>query len=158
MRRFALAALTAALTACAAQADVAELPNAALTPGAVVSRDVATVCRRGYSRTVRRPDDDNWHAFARHIFATYGVPYAQHREYELDHLVPLEIGGAPADARNLWPQPLEEALAKDRVEDALHAASCYRRGYHGLHVTLEQAQRAVAADWRTTPVGIPAEP
>jgi hypothetical protein len=24
--------------------------------------------------------------------------------FELDHLVPLELGGAPSDPRNLWPE------------------------------------------------------
>jgi hypothetical protein len=26
-------------------------------------------------------------------------------DYELDHLVPLEVGGAPSTATNLWPEP-----------------------------------------------------
>jgi len=59
------------------------------------------------------------------------------------------------DLRNVWPEPKSEAKQKDAVEDALHAATCYRRGYHGLHLSLADAQRAIARDWTHTPVGLP---
>jgi hypothetical protein len=41
--------------------------------------------------------------------------------------VPLSLGGAPEDLRNVWPEPKAEAKEKDEVEDALLAAACYRR-------------------------------
>jgi len=43
------------------------------------------------------------------------------RDYEEDHLVPLEVGGNPHDPRNLWPEPLHgpwNARMKDRLENA----------------------------------------
>lgn len=33
-------------------------------------------------------------------------------DYEEDHLISLELGGAPADSRNLWPQPWERRGSK----------------------------------------------
>ena len=47
--------------------------------------------------------------------------------------MPLELGGAPRDRRNLWPEPNVAVLAdgtpvgsaqKDALEDALHARVC----------------------------------
>jgi hypothetical protein len=67
-----------------------------------------------------------------------------------EHLVPLEIGGSN-DVRNLWPQTLAASRAKDRVEDELHEAVCYRHT-----VTLASAQAAIARNWTATPVGLPA--
>jgi len=78
--------------------------------------------------------------------------------WEEDHLVSLELGGHPRDARNLWPerwgtpgQPLTSrgpfpahlvgAKAKDTVENRLHREVC-----HGT-LTLREAQFIIATDW-----------
>ena len=61
--------------------------------------------------------------------------------YEYDHLVSLELGGAPNDARNLWPEPGGSPNVKDPLENRLHALVC-----DGT-ITLAAAQRAIAVDW-----------
>jgi hypothetical protein len=58
---------------------------------------------------------------ARRVFATWGVPFADHRQYELDHRVPRCLGGSDTDD-NLWPQPIAEA----RIKDTLEAEACRR--------------------------------
>jgi hypothetical protein len=63
--------------------------------------------------------------------------------YELDHLVPLSLGGAGADVKNLWVQPIAEALVKDVLERTLRARVCAGR------VDLVEAQRAISTDWKT---------
>ena len=129
----------------------AALPDPRLTPGALNPRVApddlrATICRRrGYTRGIR-PAQAYTERLKRRQIRQYG--YADHRmgDYEEDHLIPLELGGAPADPRNLWPQPHRVAggwgsYAKDRLEDRLHALVCEGR------VPLAQAQREIAADW-----------
>ena len=55
--------------------------------------------------------------------------------YEEDHLVSLELGGAPRSTRNLWPQPWSQARRDDNgIEANLHRQLC-----DGA-VTLRQAQ------------------
>ena len=56
-----------------------------------------TICLRGYTRTVRPPRQAT-DAIKRRQLRAYG-DYAgtDPRAYELDHLVSLELGGAPAD-------------------------------------------------------------
>lgn len=61
--------------------------------------------------------------------------------WELDHLVPLELGGAPSDPRNLWPEPGASPNPKDGVESAANRAVCTGR------MQLEDAQRSIAGDW-----------
>jgi hypothetical protein len=61
--------------------------------------------------------------------------------YEYDHFVPLELGGAVNDARNLWPEPGPSPNPKDAVEDDLHEQVC------GGQMTLAQAQHAITSDW-----------
>ena len=37
--------------------------------------------------------------------AEYGYADTSTADYEEDHLIPLELGGAPRDPNNLWPEP-----------------------------------------------------
>jgi hypothetical protein len=68
-------------------------------------------------------------------------------DYEEDHLIPLEVGGSPADPRNLWPEPRdvllpgEGAETKDKLENRLHDLVCSGA------LLLSDAQHAVASDW-----------
>ncbi len=145
------------------------LPDARLTPGAVGTERSAPaplvqVCTRGYARAARHPYDAEWRRYRTAIFRAYGIPHVAWRNYTIDHLVPIELDGRPFgvdafgrfDLANVWPEPKAEARQKDAVEDALHAAVCYRRGYSGLHLRLETARAAIARDWTRTPVGLPA--
>jgi hypothetical protein len=117
----------------------ASLPNPTLTPGAVLTEDVATICARGYARSVRHTA----YALKRAVYAEYHVtPQSGH--YEIDHLIPLDLGGADV-AANLWPESYQTpgaARMKDRLENFLHREVC------AGHVPLREAQRAIAQDWR----------
>ncbi|BAP88342.1 putative uncharacterized protein [Burkholderiales bacterium GJ-E10] len=125
-------------------------PNAALTPGAVdprVTQDNirATICARGYTRTVRPTVRYTSHLKRRQI-VEYGYTDRRLRDYEEDHLIPLEIGGNPTDPRNLWPEPRHViggwgAKRKDKLENALHRLVCRGR------IPLAQAQREIAQNW-----------
>jgi hypothetical protein len=80
----------------------------------------------------------------RERMGAYGLQGQPLSTTELDHLIPLELGGAPADVANLWPEPWTgepNAHEKDAVENYLHAQVC--RGT----VTLAEAQRMIATDW-----------
>jgi hypothetical protein len=61
--------------------------------------------------------------------------------YEYDHFVPLELGGATNDRRNLWPQPGGSPDPKDAVEGRLNREVCEGK------MTLGHAQRAIVRNW-----------
>ncbi len=72
------------------------------------------------------------------------IAYGDHRsphDYEYDHLVPLELGGARNDARNLWPEPGGAPNPKDELENRLRSRVC------GGSMRLSVAQREIATDW-----------
>ncbi len=125
---------------------VLALPIATMTPGAVSSSDPAVVCSYGYASAHR----DVPYSVRDRVYDEYGIPRGHRAGLRIDHLVPLEIGGSN-DIRNLWPQTFAESKVKDRIEDELHAAVCYR---HTL--TLAAAQAAIARNWTATPVRLPA--
>jgi hypothetical protein len=114
-------------------------PDPRLTPGAVVTTDPSAVCYPGYSRTVRHTSGMLKHQ----IYVEYGVDHNGHH-YEIDHLVPLSIGGADV-AENLWPQSYDtapwNANVKDRLELKLLHLVC-----HG-DIPMAQAQQEIATDW-----------
>ena len=92
--------------------------NAAVTPATMRG----TICRRGWTRTVRPPTDYT-NALKRkqmRMYDEHGPPSA----YQEDHLISLELGGDPTDPRNLWPEPYPRASAVDRIENDLNAQVC----------------------------------
>lgn len=113
-----------------------------LTPG-VVNPAVTeatlrrTVCRRGWTRTVRPPTSYTNALKLRQLRARglRGPPSA----YQEDHLISLELGGNPTDPRNLWPEPYPRAAEVDRIENELNARLC------AGELTLDQAQRTESA-------------
>lgn len=125
-------------------------PRPELTPGAVDSHVTqanirSTICRRGYTKTVRPLASYTGDLKKRQIRA-YGYEDRRLRDYEEDHLISLELGGSPSSPKNLWPQPRHViggwgADAKDQLENELHRRVC-----HG-QLPLAEAQREIAGDW-----------
>ncbi len=98
-----------------------------LTPGvvnaAVTQANIhSTICRRGWTRTVRPPTDytNGLKRKQMRVYHEHGPPSA----YQEDHLISLELGGDPTDPRNLWPEPYPRASEVDRIENELNAQVC----------------------------------
>jgi hypothetical protein len=122
-------------------------PNRDLTPGAIdtaVTEDniQSTICVPGYTKTVRPPERFT-NRLKLQIIAAYGLG-GDLRDYELDHFIPLELGGCPDCISNLWPEPYGTVLGakqKDRVENFLHRQVC------SGEISLKDAQGAITGDW-----------
>lgn len=116
------------------------LPDSACTPGALL--DTATkdkICQSGYASSVRNvPTSEK-----DQVYAEYGIASHSPGEYEVDHLVSLELGGSNEIA-NLWPEaanPTPGFHQKDQVENYLHDQVCSGA------ISLQDAQIKVATDW-----------
>jgi len=127
-----------------------ELPDPRCTPGAlnpaVTQRTIgSTICVSGWTSTVRPPESITEPEKLANM-RSYGLA-PRPSGYEYDHLVPLELGGAVNDPRNLWPEPDYATGAgfylnpKDHLERALNRLVC--RG----QMTLARAQLLIARDW-----------
>jgi len=117
------------------------MPDKHLTPGQVFAGVTASqVCTSGWSSSHRNVASAQYHE----VYGEYGIPYPEPSgTYELDHLVPLELGGDNANA-NLWPEPAAPAPGfhqKDVLENAMHDRVC--AGSLGL----VEAQREIASNW-----------
>jgi hypothetical protein len=121
-------------------------PTRTCTPGAtnpkVTQATLAdTICKTGYTKSIR-PPRDIIAAEKRANAASYGY-IGSFSDIEYDHLVPLELGGDPNDARNLWVEPAKSPNMKDGIEHKLHQRVCAGT------VSLAAAQQAIAANWTT---------
>jgi hypothetical protein len=129
-----------ATAAKAAPSYRAFLPNAALTPGLADPAVTVTELRSpAFIKAARNVPD----SVKAKVYAEYGVKTHKPGEYEVDHLISLELGGSN-DIRNLWPQSYSgtwNAHHKDRLENELH-----RRVLAGS-ITLAAAQQRIAKDW-----------
>jgi hypothetical protein len=125
-----------------ASASPAGTPGA-LNPAVTQATIRATICVRGWTATIRPPASYTTGLKIAQLKAR-GWPDQSTKDYEEDHLVPLEIGGAPRDPANLWPELRvgpKGAPVKDREENALHADVCAGR------TTLAAARAKIVADW-----------
>jgi hypothetical protein len=117
------------------------MPNASFTPGEPFAGvTAAQVCRSGYASGVRHVESSQYHE----VYAEYGIPYPEPSgTYELDHLIPLELGGDNANA-NLWPEPASPTPGfhqKDNLENTMHGLVCSGR------LDLHEAQQEIATNW-----------
>lgn len=122
-------------------------PSLTETPGAIDPRvtqaNIAeTICAVGWTKTIRPPY---------RLMKSIKLRFMRSRKlsddpsaYELDHLIPLELGGCPDCEANLWLElfePMPGAYEKDEVENYLHRQVCSGA------MTLQEAQRQIAVDW-----------
>jgi hypothetical protein len=113
--------------ACAADAL---LPNPRLTPGRIAKGEKD---RRGVTVALEQK-----------VFARYRLPWSRRAEFKIDHLIPVELGGADT-IDNLWPQSLRAkpygADRKELLTEVLLTRIAKKQ------ITLKQAQEQISKDW-----------
>lgn len=129
------------------------VPDPDCTPGGIDPSVTAGVLKNSAWRTGCIRDCSTSEAEKHIAYRWYGLHaprknFGERQVCELDHLVPLELGGADG-LGNIWPQcgPSDAVLkdryfkVKDRVEDYL--ADEVKAG----KIPLGEAQRGIATDW-----------
>ena len=117
------------------------MPSSRLTPGATfIGVTAAEVCTSGWATSHRNVTPEQYVA----VYGDYGIAYPEPSgTYELDHLIPLELGGDNASA-NLWPEPASPPPGfhqKDALENTLHDLVC------AGSLSLAAAQHDIASNW-----------
>ncbi len=111
-----------------------------MTPGDVLTTDTKTICTSGYTKTVRNVPSSVKHQ----VYLLYGILKHKAGDYEVDHLISLELGGSNS-VQNLWPESFQSkplnAHVKDEIENKLHQMIC-----DGT-IPVAQAQKEISQDW-----------
>lgn len=117
-------------------------PDPQLTPGYALDVTKADICTPGYAKKVRAVPQ----AVKELAYREYGITSRQPHEYEVDHLISLELGGSNS-IKNLWPESFVtepwNAHVKDKLENKLHDMICTGQ------IDIKAAQREIATDWIT---------
>ncbi len=117
----------------------AQLPSGFQTPGATVKADAAKVCTADFVAAAKPVS--SWQRDQ--ALTRYGRR-PEDFTGDLDHLIPLALGGSN-DPDNLWPMPATGefgAEKKHELETRLHDLVCGEK-----KLTLKQAQDAIRKDW-----------
>ncbi len=116
------------------------LPDPNLTPGDTFEVTAQDLCVPGYTKKVRNVPAE----MKREVYREYGITSHGSGDYEVDHLIPLELGGSNS-IKNLWPESHRtapwNAQVKDRLEGKLHELVCSGQ------LDLKTAQQAIASNW-----------
>lgn len=140
----ATTSITTTVTAAPASASAATTTSVALVtvvpadmlnPAVTQATIATTICATGYTTSIR-PSSAVTDALKRRQLAGYGYADANAADYEEDHVIALELGGAPAAPSNLWPQPHASSGGDDTLENDLHTRVCAGR----LDLVAAQAQ------------------
>ena len=114
--------------------------HGALNPAVRQSTIATTICVRGWTATIRPPESYTHDIKLQLVRAAHG----KMGDYELDHFIPLELGGAPYDRRNLWLEPHAGkwgSYVKDRLENRLHDLVCAHQ------LSLAKAREEIRTNW-----------
>jgi len=130
-----LLAASLGLSACGAAtySENSGLPNVKLTPGAinpaVTQANIrSTICVVGWTATVRPPVNYTNQLKYNQLHSGYNLDGDLNmKDYEEDHIVPLEVGGNPSSPLNLFPEPHNikySSYVKDQLENQIHLLVC----------------------------------
>ena len=116
------------------------LPDVHITPGDALAVTARDVCTLGYAGKVRNVPQ----AVKEQAYKNYGITSRAKGEYEVDHLISLELGGSNS-IKNLWPQSFKtmpwNAHVKDKLENAYHDDICSNK------IDIKTAQTKIAGNW-----------
>jgi hypothetical protein len=140
-----------ALALFATGACAADLPDPNLTPGAtdpeVTEANIKeSICKVTHFTWTEghAPPASYLENLAQEQIKQYGYTDTVVKHYQMDHLIPLSLGGHPTDPKNIWPQLLLakwSARRKDYLEEVLHDKVC--KGELGL----KEAQDLFRTNW-----------
>ena len=117
----------------------------ALNPDVTSDTIARTICVGGYTKSVR-PGTSYTNGVKAKLIREQGIEPSRMGDYELDHLVPLAVGGHPRKLSNLMLQPWygeNSATEKDKLEVRLQHLVCSHR------ISLEAAQHCIAENWKS---------
>ena len=103
-----------------------------------------TICSAGYTSIIR-PKTIVTNKIKNQMIIDAGLNPLKAYQYELDHIIPLAVGGHPNDPRNFMLQPWDGedgAKSKDKLEVRLQCLVCTGA------IELRPAQEAIYYDWK----------
>jgi hypothetical protein len=103
-------------------------PHGAVNPSITQANIAQTICISGWTATVR-PAVSYTNQVKHNLLQEKGLPDSDAGKFELDHYIPLALGGDPRSIDNLWLQPWgRRARSKEEGSLGAKVASFGMRG------------------------------
>lgn len=144
-------ALLIALALFGTTAMAGDLPDPNLTPGATDPEVSAANVKESICKVTHftwteghMPPASFLENIEKEQLKAYRYEDSNLKHYQMDHLIPLSLGGNPTDPKNIWPQVLVtkwSARRKDYLEEVMHDKVC--KG----ELTLAEAQDVFRTNW-----------
>ena len=118
-------------------------PPGAIDDGVAQANIQQTICVPGWTDTIR-PSTSYTNALKAKHQRDQGLPASDATTYELDHFIPLALGGHPRKPENLWLQLWageRGARTKDRLEVKLKTLVCKGQ------LSLQQPRDEIRMNW-----------
>lgn len=118
-------------------------PTGAFNSDVTQATIMQTICVPRWTETVRPPTSYT-DSIKLKLMADNHFPASDASKYELDHFIPLALGGHPRSTENLWLQPWDGqwgAHVKDRLERKLQLMVCAGK------ISLKEAREAIQTNW-----------
>lgn len=126
--------------------DIYPTVKGATNPDITQANISQNICNKNWSTKSIRPPVSYTDKVKRDLMISQHLTGVK-GDYELDHLISLEIGGSPTSLDNLWMEPYVTSIpdggakVKDSVENRLHKEVC------SGSLLLSDAQHIVVTDW-----------
>lgn len=102
-----------------------------------------TICIPNYTRSIR-PHTSYTNKIKKQLITEFGFINSDLGDFQLDHFLPLELGGHPTDPRNL---KLGYYIASPNIRDKDKLAGFLKRKVCAKIITLDEAQKEITEDW-----------
>jgi hypothetical protein len=144
MKKSLLIALVIALALCFSKANA--VPESMLNPEVNQSTILTTICQPYYTQLVR-PNSHYTNAVKRLLLFKENLPLSDMKNYQLDHVIALTLGGSPSNHSNLAIHSFTgeyNVRMKDKLSIKLKKMVC------NGEIPLHQAQDMMYPDWIST--------
>jgi hypothetical protein len=101
-----------------------QVPDQEMTPGAICTPKDSDYDRLRYKSKIAYCDRNVSEATKQQVYENYGISERCQREYTIDHLIPLSIGGSNR-IENLWPEHKSIKLSRLHFEEEIMNAVQY---------------------------------
>jgi hypothetical protein len=107
---------------------IPQVTAGATNPTVTQSNIAITICKAGYTATIRPKSSFTTALKKKQLASTYSRYGSTSTSlFEEDHLIPLEVGGNPTSVQNLWPQLWQGdfgARKENALENKIHELVC----------------------------------
>ncbi|HEX4924281.1 MAG TPA: hypothetical protein VFV50_09345 [Bdellovibrionales bacterium] len=119
LRAIGLSILLMGSTVLGAQHPFPLVPNAKLTPGSLCTPNSPDFEGYRYSQKIPYCRRSVTYEQKQIVYDAYRIPHGCRRNYTVDHLIPLSIGGSN-QFENLWPEHHRVKQTRISFEDEIH--------------------------------------